>query len=175
MLTLCGGVIGAAGLSQFPEFTQQYTQRLAGAVDELSIIVTDFDRSAVGAGLTRQEALETLTGTEFLINRRADMTRTFSRHEKLSADLAILSDAGPFTRLLNLPRISDGDVAVAAYGDFRAALPLTVEGAGFATIGFVSSWLVVAGLFAALARLLRRGPKRNRISAKTREFPNVRQ
>jgi len=170
MLTLCGGVLGAAGLSQFPEFTQ----RLAGAVDELSIIVADFDRSAVGAGLTRQEALETLTGTEFLINRRADMTRTFSRHEKLTADLTVLSDAGPFTRLLNLPRISDGDVAVAAFGDFKAALPLTVEGAGFATIGFVGSWLFFGGLFAGLARLLRRNRKQKTVSAKTREFPDVR-
>ncbi|MCK4862479.1 MAG: DUF2937 family protein, partial [Rhodobacteraceae bacterium] len=36
------GIVGAVALgvsmSQFPEFTQQYQQRLGGAVDELRII-----------------------------------------------------------------------------------------------------------------------------------------
>jgi len=29
-VTFAGGLAGAVGLSQFPEFSQQYTQRLAG-------------------------------------------------------------------------------------------------------------------------------------------------
>lgn len=36
VLALAGGLSGAVGLSQFPEFSQQYLQRLAGQVDALN-------------------------------------------------------------------------------------------------------------------------------------------
>ncbi len=29
-ITLAGGIVGAAGMSQFPEYSQQYVQRLGG-------------------------------------------------------------------------------------------------------------------------------------------------
>ena len=50
-LTLVGGMFGAATLSQFPEFTQQYMQRLGGQVDALSVVIQDFDPSAQKAQL----------------------------------------------------------------------------------------------------------------------------
>ena len=56
-LVLAGGVLGAASVSQFPEFSQQYTQRLGGAVDALGQVVADFDASAAAAGLDREAAL----------------------------------------------------------------------------------------------------------------------
>ena len=40
-LTLAAGLTGAAGASQFPEFSQQYVQRLGGAVDELTRFVAE--------------------------------------------------------------------------------------------------------------------------------------
>lgn len=166
--------MGAAGLSQFPEFTQQYAQRLAGAVDELSLVVADFDKSASNAGLSREEALGTLTGTDFLINRRTDMTRTFGRFDRLSADLAVLQDTGPFTRLIHAPRITDRDIASAAYDDYQPALPLTFEGASFAGIGFVGAWFAFAGIFALFGRLFRRKAKQHTVSATHRDFPDIR-
>ncbi|WP_220089905.1 DUF2937 family protein, partial [Pseudomonas aeruginosa] len=78
-------------------------QRLAGAVDELAVVVEDFDRSAEAAGLTRYQALDELTGTAFLNARNADMTRTLTRFEALSADLTLLRAAGPLERLLLMP------------------------------------------------------------------------
>ena len=48
------GIVSGAGFSQFPEFSQQYLQRLGGAVDELSTVVSDFDRSAATFGMTRR-------------------------------------------------------------------------------------------------------------------------
>ena len=56
-ITLAGGLAVGAGTSQFPEFSQQYAQRLGGAVDALSEVVADFDTSAVAEGLSRSEAL----------------------------------------------------------------------------------------------------------------------
>ena len=56
ILAMAGGLAGAMALSQFPEFSQQYMQRMAGAVDELRGVVLAFDQSASQAGLTRAEA-----------------------------------------------------------------------------------------------------------------------
>jgi len=44
-LGILGGLALGLTLSQFPEYAQQYVQRLGGAVDELRIIVEDFDRA----------------------------------------------------------------------------------------------------------------------------------
>ena len=69
-LILAGGVAGAAGLSQFPEYSQQYNQRLAGAVDELSHVVADFDASAAAEGLSREAALAQMVGLQRQVKRR---------------------------------------------------------------------------------------------------------
>ena len=55
VLTLAGGLSGAAGLSQFPEFSQQYAQRLGGAVEELQLFVEEFDADAAGVGMAAFE------------------------------------------------------------------------------------------------------------------------
>ncbi|MEL6957587.1 MAG: DUF2937 family protein [Pseudomonadota bacterium] len=144
---LAGGVAGAAGLSQFPEYAQQYQQRLAGAVDALSVVVADFDRSATEAGLTRSEALDQMTGTPFLENRQADMQRTFDRYAILNGLLVEMRNRGPFETLTLAPRLTDPDIARAAMHDFKPALPLTTTGAGFAGIGFLAGGLVVWALW----------------------------
>ncbi|EAQ02773.1 hypothetical protein OB2597_15365 [Pseudooceanicola batsensis HTCC2597] len=152
-LTLAGALTGAAGLSQFPEFSQQYTQRLAGAVDELTRVVEDFDRSAAAEGLTRGEALQAMTGTAFVERRRADMARTIARHAALSADLDALRGAGPFTRAYHLAHIDDREIARRTAADYRPALPLTFEGIVFALAGFVLG-LLVLGLAQEMLRIL---------------------
>ena len=135
-LVLAGGVAGAAVLSQFPEYAQQYTQRLGGAVDALGQVVADFDASAAAEGLTREQALAQMTGTAFVERRRDDMQRSFARHARLSADLEALAAAGPFMRAYHGTRLTDPDIASAALVAFKPAVPVTVEGAAFAIVGF---------------------------------------
>ncbi|MEP1355205.1 MAG: DUF2937 family protein [Tateyamaria sp.] len=147
VLVLAGGVLGGASASQFPEFAQQYTQRLGGAVDALGEVVADFDASAADAGLTRDAALAELQGSSFLDARRQDMTRTFERYESLQADLTKLEGAGPFMRAYHATSMSDRDVARAAMETFEPAVPLGMAGLTFAGSVFV------AGLFAIWAAL----------------------
>lgn len=149
--TLAGGLAGAAGLSQFPEYAQQYQQRLAGAVDALQVVVDDFDASATDAGLTRDTALEQMTGTTFLDNRRVDMTNTFERHADLSGLLTQLRGRSTFGQLTLAPRLTDPAIARAAMDEFKPAVPLTATGAGFAGMGFAAG----AGLLWALGALIR--------------------
>ena len=158
LLALAAGLAGAGAMAQFPEVSQHYVQRLAGAVDELSVVVADFDRSAHSAGLTRDEALAELSGSAFLAARNADMTRTITRYEALSSDLTLLRAAGPVERALLLPARLDTEIGRRALEDFRPALPLTASGAGFAGAGFLAGYGLLALLMAGLGRLMRRRP-----------------
>jgi hypothetical protein len=158
LLALAAGLAGAGAMAQFPEASQHYVQRLAGAVDELSVVVADFDRSAQSAGLTRDEALAELSGSTFLAARNADMTRTITRYEALSSDLTLLRAAGPVERALLLPARLDTEIGRRALEDFRPALPLTASGAGFAGVGFLAGYGLLALLLSGLGRLMRRRP-----------------
>lgn len=137
MLTLVGGLLGAATTSQFPEFSQQYLQRLGGAVDALEDVVRDFDASAQSAGLSREDALAQMQGTAFLDSRRADMTATFVRYDRLRSDLNAVKGEGPFMRAYHLPRLADPQIARAAWEVYQPAVPLNFAGVTFALVGFL--------------------------------------
>ncbi|WP_147103596.1 DUF2937 family protein [Tateyamaria sp. syn59] len=137
-IVLAGGLLGGAMASQFPEFSQQYQQRLGGAVDALGEVVADFDASAQAAGLTRDAALAQMQGTDFLDRRRTDMTRTFDRYTRLRTDLETLATAGPFMRVYHAAHSTDTEVASAALSAFKPAIPLTLAGAIFAGAGFLT-------------------------------------
>jgi len=159
-LMLVAGLTSGAGLSQFPEYSQQYAQRLAGAVDELSRFVEEFDADAVANGLNREEALDELANGGIMGAARAEtMSTTLKRHDRLTADLQELRDVGPFTRAYNASRFTDGEIAKAAWADFKPAMPLTFEGIVFAAVGFIAS-LGVISAFAGLLRLLFRRKRR---------------
>lgn len=151
-LTVAGGIAGAAGMSQFPEFSQQYIQRLGGAVDELSRAVDNFDKDAAKVGLTRDEALSELAqGSDLGAERSDSMAALIARHARLSADLEALKQAGPFTRASMLSHLSDSDVARRAFADYKPAVPATFEGAVFGGTGFLAGILTI---WAALKILL---------------------
>ena len=156
LLTLLGGLAGAGALSQFPEFSQQYLQRLAGQVDALGAVVADFDASAAASGLDRAAALAELSGTGFLDRRQADMRRAIARYDRLSSDLALLRAASPLERLTLPHRFRDAETLEATWADFRPAVPATADGAISAGIGYVAGWGLLAGLAALLSRPFRR-------------------
>ncbi len=141
-----GGLLFGAALSQFPEYSQQYVQRMGGALDELKTVVADFDTSAKTAGYSRDTALAAMTGTDFLSARQADMTRTFARFDTLQADYLRLKDANAFQRLAYVARMRDTQIMRGTAKDFKPAVPLTTEGAGVAGIGFLFGYGGLAGL-----------------------------
>lgn len=160
-LTLAGGIASAAATSQFPEFSQQYMQRLGGAVDALGEVVTDFDTSAAASDLSRQDALAQMQGTTFLERRGADMSRSIARYERLSDDLVVLEGQGPFMRAYNAARFTDTEIAQAAWEVYQPAVPVNFAGLTFAGVGFV-----FGGLGVSLVLGLLRAPFRRRRHAK---------
>lgn len=151
-LSVAVGLASGFGAAQLPEFSQQYVQRLGGAVDTLDKVVADFDSSAKAAGLTRQEALAELQGTDFLDRRQKDMQRTFARQERLTAQLAALSGAPASKRVLSVLRASDPELVRATVSAFRPAMPASASGLLFGGSGFLTGLLAVSGLGALLRR-----------------------
>ncbi len=158
LLGMVSGLALGASLSQFPEYAQQYTQRLGGAVDELAIITAEFDSAAAEAGLSREDALGryALAGDGFIEGRGQSMQRTFARYQELTALQAELESASGWERLMLLPRYADSEIGARAMDDFEPAVPVTLEGLAYAGGGFVIGYGLVWGLVALVARAFRR-------------------
>ncbi|MHA1128988.1 MAG: DUF2937 family protein [Alphaproteobacteria bacterium] len=141
------GIVGAAvlglSMSQFPEFTQQYQQRLGGAVDELRILTQEFDRAAADQKMTRDEALAAYTGSTFLEIRAYDLAVTFQRYDRLSEDLTLLENANAVT---------DRKLVERTWQAFKPAVPVTSEGLTFAVAGGAAGFAGFAGLFGLFRR-----------------------
>ena len=156
ILAILGGVSGAVTLSQFPEFSQQYLQRLGGKVDALTAVAAQFDATAARNGITREAALAVLTGSPVLVDQQADMRRTLALQAVLAENLRQLRAAGPLEQLTMPQRFGDVETLQATYADFRPAIPATTEGAITAGLGYFGGWAVVGLLGRMLALLFRR-------------------
>ncbi|MCK0137807.1 DUF2937 family protein [Aliiroseovarius sp. F47248L] len=155
-LAMIGGLAGAVVMSQFPEFTQQYMQRLSGARTELQVVTTGFELTAKAAGYTRDEALEKMGGTSFQDNLRDQMRRNFTRYERLDSAYLALKGTEPMARLAKVWHFRDTDLAKRTWEDFRPAIPVTADGLLCAGIGFVGGWLLVSLILGAFLRPFRR-------------------
>lgn len=157
-LGVLGGLCLAVAMSQFPEYAQQYTQRLGGAVDELRIITEEFDASALVGGLTRQQALDRFeTSPDSFIKGRGDsMEATFRRYDLLRATLAEVEGADAIERLRNLPAYVDTEIGGRTLENFKPAVPVTVEGFLYAGLGFLVGYGVVSACVSLLMLPFRR-------------------
>lgn len=152
ILNIIGALIGMAMASQFPEFSQQYVQRLGGAVDELQSIVMAFDETARVSGLDRETALEHLSGSSFLEGHQDDMRTTITRFERLASNYAMLQGSTAIGRVAQIQKFRDRQLLEKTWDDFEPAVPLNQDGAIFAGAGFLSGLL----LFAAIGSIFRR-------------------
>jgi len=165
-LSLVGGLMLAVVLSQFPEYAQQYTQRLAGAVDELKTITGEFDRAAAAAGLSREAALARYRQSpdQFLAGRGVGMAATFQRYAELSSALVEIRGADALQRLQALPVYFDSDVGRRTLDDFKPAVPVTQEGLLYGGAGLLLGYLGVSVLYSLLVLPFRRRPRRRRLA-----------
>jgi hypothetical protein len=157
LANITGGVGLGVLLSQFPEYSQQYVQRLGGAVDELKTVVSDFDTSAQVTGSTREQALTAMgQGDEFVQRRGTDMTRTIDRHDALNDSYAILRDAGAYERLAYVRRFGDPQITKNAMGDFQPAIPLSIDALVLLFGGYIFGYGATSGI----GRVVKRRKKR---------------
>ena len=139
------GLMMAIVTSQLPEFAQQYSQRLGGAIDELQRVIVAFDSDAQNSQMTRSQALTRMAASAEEMQRRqaASIAGHIARLRTLEGERDALRSAGPVKRLAVFASQSDRAVARRTLNDFEPALPTTVEGAVAAGAGFLAAWGVI--------------------------------
>ena len=147
----------AALVSQLPEFTQQYRQRLGGAIDELTAMLSQFDSEAAGQSLTRQQGIAHLAGNSDPIvqGRGAAIETAQSRADRLTRQRESFSTAGPISQYAVLAERLDLGIARRTLGDFQPALPITTAGLIAAAVGFALGWVLVRLLALPFRRRVR--------------------
>lgn len=142
-LGLAFGLLGGVIASQVPEFTQQYAQRLGGALDEMRRVVGRFDADAARAGQSRSGAIGKMTADAdpFIRDRGSAARDDVSRLDRLERQRAALADAGgPLARLGIIASEPDLDLGWSTYVAYRPAVPTTEEGMLTAIVGFLLGW-----------------------------------
>ena len=138
----------AAFASQLPEFTQQYSQRLGGAIDELREIVGRFDAEVAGQSIDRTQGIARLerNGDPLAQARGRDLAATVERVERLERQRDAFATAGPLSRYAVLAEDFDTHIAQRAYSDFQPAIPITAGGLVAGAMGFALGWIGMHGL-----------------------------
>lgn len=152
-LAMAVGLLGATTVSQLPEFTQQYRQRLGGAIDELRVVVERFDRDAGAAGLTREDALRRMdNGDPFLRRRGVSEVEAKARLDTLQRQQQAMREAGPAERIVVFLQERDPLLSERTLADFEPAMPVTTEGFAAAAAGFLAGYFGIRIVTAPFGR-----------------------
>ncbi len=132
------GLIG----TQWPEFSQQYRQRLGGALDELSRVVAAFDAEASSRSLTPAEGVARLKDNSDPLARErgADIEYDIVRQSRLERQIAAMRDAGPLERLVVMAGDLDTATAGRTLRDFEPAVPVTAESLVVGALALALGW-----------------------------------
>jgi hypothetical protein len=136
-----GLLFGLAG-TQGPEFSQQYRQRLGGALDELKRVVATFDAEAQSRSLTPAEAIARLetNGDPLARERGADIESDVAREQRLERQLAAMQNAGPVERLIVMTADFDPATAAETIANFEPAVPVTSESFIIGGLALILGW-----------------------------------
>jgi len=139
---LVGALAGGLTASQYPEYAQQYNQRLGGAVAELSVVIENFDTDAANQGLSRDQALirYSASSDQFLLERGNSMAQSISRFENLKAHQQALIDAGPVEQFTAFTSHLDPKLLSDTLESYKPAVPVTATGLTFAGVGLLIGW-----------------------------------
>lgn len=141
-LAVMAGLAGGVTASQLPEYSQQYRQRLGGAIDELSRIMAEFDADAARHGMTREQGIGRLSanGDAFVSERGVRLREDSARLARLQRQLEIFQTSGPFRRMAVMASDIDQATARRAWANFEPGVPVTLEGAALAGAGFLTGY-----------------------------------
>ena len=132
-------VFGAVAFSQFPEFVQQYLQRLGGHLDEARRQLEQFRHVAAQSGLTLEQLIrQTAANSDAAVARLGDvMTDTLNRVHSLESAQAALQHATIWSRPFVFARYLDSAIARRTWEIFQPAVPTTPEGFVYALLGIL--------------------------------------
>lgn len=148
------GLVGATLLSQFPEYFQQYVQRLGGRLDEVTAQVTALDRRAAEAGKPTADYIRGLQ-----LHRDADVRREgtelralVQRRVTLADSYQVLTHTDRWWRAGSFAEHFDWDVAASTLTAYQPGVPVTAESAVYSGAGFGSGAILFITLFGLRGR-----------------------
>jgi Protein of unknown function (DUF2937) len=152
--------------TQGPEFAQQYRQRLAGAIDELTRIVATFNDEAASHSLKQDEAVARLEANSDPLARErgADMNSDVKRLNRLKASLAAFRESSSMERLVLLARNYDAQTALQTWKDFEPAIPTSTEAIAVGALAFCWGWGATHLCAWPIRRHLRRREQRREVN-----------
>jgi hypothetical protein len=171
MLTMAAAILGGVFFSQAPEFAQQYRQRIGGALDELKVMITQFDTQANHHGLGRQEALNVYAASpETFLRKQGDTMRgIFQRYDTLLEQQDELLKASLPIKPFVVMRNADPTTLSNTWRDYVPAVPIDAAGLTWAGSGFFAGWLlagILGFLLNAATRPFRRGRERENATSR---------
>ncbi len=136
--------IGGLVFLQVPQFYQQYTQRLAGHVDELKIMIGTITQAAEknGKGLIAYIHKFLQHSDPDFASQGAMMKMMVDRESQLSNSLLAIQEAGPFSRPYYFVKNLNIDICWATLKDFQPGLMLTTEALLYALLGICAGVLL---------------------------------
>jgi hypothetical protein len=148
-------VLVALLFCQAPEFVQQYSQRLGGAVDELELIVQHFDDDSRRSGYDRNGAIALMARNpeQLVRDQSMRMSETVRRLDNLRSQQASMARETSLTRVAAFATGYDSELASRTWKDFRFGLPLSIDGIVFAVAGFFIAAVCILGISFGLGLL----------------------
>ncbi len=139
------GLSFAGGLSQFPKFAQQYTQRVGGAYFELRDVADGFRADAAANGKTVEQVIGEYrnAGSQFFQDRGDSIEQVITREAYLRNHYEVLSGGDGFDQLIVFARDRDVEIAYDTLGIYKSALLLTFTGAAHAALGFLLGFVLL--------------------------------
>jgi hypothetical protein len=151
-------VLGALGLSQAPEFFQQYLQRLGGHLDEARRQLASYEAVARQSGITLQQLIDTTKAqtAEPVARLGGVIADAQARVESLASAEAALRAASVWERPFVFLSHVDQGIAARTWEVFKPAVPVTAEGFVYAAVGMLLALVLYQLVVAWPARLLMR-------------------
>ena len=139
-------IAGAGFASQFPEFYQQYLQRLGGRLDQALVQEARIYEAAQGQGLAVPDYVQRFldSGDPVFKAEGQLLQDTLKDAETLRAALIELQNAAPLARPFTFVENVDSGLFKATLDAYVPAMPVSVEGFSYAAVGMLLGLLLLA-------------------------------
>lgn len=160
-LYLTGAAVGGSTTSQFPEFFQQYLQRLGGHLDQAVLQANRIREAAAAEKLSLSDYLDSFLTSQVSAHRRQGeiLMQELDDAERLRLSLESLMQAPVWQRPFVMASQAEPDILQAAATAFKPAVPLTPEGFIYAAVGAFLGLLLLKTLRSVPSLFRRKAPQ----------------
>ena len=145
---LTAAALGGSATSQFPEFFQQYLQRLGGHLDQAVLQANRIKEAAAAEKLPLSDYLNSFLTSQVSAHRRQGeiLLQELDDAERLRSSLDTLMQSPVWQRPFVMASQAEPDILQAAAEAFKPAVPITPEGFVYAAVGAALGILLLKSL-----------------------------